>query len=454
MKIRTDFVTNSSSSSFVLVIRVSLKNGKVLKFHGESGVGEYGEEYYELAAKTSPAKLAESSSVHELIEALQASVVEDGDDDDPREVLGEADSLIKGLRSLSSMDEIEKITINGDTYGREGQHQYKHYTYYRDSGVMTHDIGGDEYIYDEGTGGEIQFYDKGIPGKNYGNAYDKGLRLSNQGYDQDVEPDPEAFALELQRLSELRNEYAELRKRYIELIQSVSFDAEEPEYFRKAFLINSIEDYDLKRHISGLGGIFCYELLKIDYLVIDENAVEIEHPRGRQLNILVPRLRKYIDAVEACLFGEKARVVRYLRLQDLRKWVADELEKGSPSIEDGLKKWKEEFSFDHVAKLDFNGLNFAFVGIAEFWTLNYLGIEKVFKSTHPIKEWTSQLGGNCLPRVTLKCDYVVAGYNAIGQRELETAMHYRDSGKSQLKIIPEDEFLRILNGETIVLTDV
>lgn len=454
MKIRTDFVTNSSSSSFVLVIRVSLKNGKVLKFRGESGVGEYGEEYYELAAKASPAKLAESSSVQELIEALQASVVEDGVfGDNPREALGEADSLIKGLRSLSSMDEIEKITINGDTYGRGDQHQYKHYTYYMDSGVMTQDIGGDEYIYAEGTGGEIQFYDKGIPGRNYGNAYDKGLRLSNHGYDQDVEPDPEAFELELQRLSELRNEYDELRQRYIGLIQSISFDMEEPDFFRKAFLINSVEDFDLKRSISGLGGTCRYESLKIDYLVIDDNVVEVENPRGNQLEILVTRLRKYTDAAEKCLSGETAREVRFLRMQDLRKCVAGELEKGSPSIEIGLKRWKEEVPFDHVATLDFNGMNFAFVGIAEHWTLQYLGIDKEFRSTHPIKEWTSQMGGNCLPRVTLKCDYVVAGYNAIGQREFETAINYRDSGKAQLKIIPEDEFVRLLNGETIVLTE-
>ena len=44
MKIRIDFVTSSSSSSFMLVIRIGLKNGKVLKFKGDGGVGENSEE--------------------------------------------------------------------------------------------------------------------------------------------------------------------------------------------------------------------------------------------------------------------------------------------------------------------------------------------------------------------------------------------------------------------------
>ena len=48
MKIRTDFVTNSSSSSFVLVIRIGLKNGEVLKFIGDGGVSENDETYYQL----------------------------------------------------------------------------------------------------------------------------------------------------------------------------------------------------------------------------------------------------------------------------------------------------------------------------------------------------------------------------------------------------------------------
>ena len=44
MKIRTDFVTNSNSSSFMLVIRIGLKNRKVLKFMGDGDVWENSEE--------------------------------------------------------------------------------------------------------------------------------------------------------------------------------------------------------------------------------------------------------------------------------------------------------------------------------------------------------------------------------------------------------------------------
>lgn len=36
MKIRTDFVTNSSSSSFVLTLKFELANGEILAWEGQS----------------------------------------------------------------------------------------------------------------------------------------------------------------------------------------------------------------------------------------------------------------------------------------------------------------------------------------------------------------------------------------------------------------------------------
>ena len=163
MKIRTDFVTNSSSSSFMLVIRIGLKNGNVLKFMGDGGVGEGMEDYAELTVNESPEALGKCESIDDLIKMLQRSVVEGSDTyyDEGEEpeypVLDDREPIIDGLRKLNSMDEIETITINGDLFGRGEQYQYKHYTYYRDKKETVYDEGGDEYINDEGTGGRIGF---------------------------------------------------------------------------------------------------------------------------------------------------------------------------------------------------------------------------------------------------------------------------------------------------------
>ncbi len=42
MKIRTDFVTNSSSSSFVVMLQLELENGKTIEASNEESVGEQG----------------------------------------------------------------------------------------------------------------------------------------------------------------------------------------------------------------------------------------------------------------------------------------------------------------------------------------------------------------------------------------------------------------------------
>ena len=47
MKIRTDFVTNSSSSSFVLMLEIKLKNGRVYSFRGVGSCGEGAENEFD-----------------------------------------------------------------------------------------------------------------------------------------------------------------------------------------------------------------------------------------------------------------------------------------------------------------------------------------------------------------------------------------------------------------------
>ena len=159
MKIRTDFVTNSSSSSFVLEIRIGLKNGEVLEFTGEGTTGEWPAPYYDIEARKSPEELCKSGSIDGLIQALKDSVVSQDEDDETHmiPVFNEDSNLIKGLRKLHSVDEIKEITITGDRTSRdETKYEIMGATYYRNKNKM-------EYIYigkdfdDEGSGGRIAF---------------------------------------------------------------------------------------------------------------------------------------------------------------------------------------------------------------------------------------------------------------------------------------------------------
>ena len=164
MKIRTDFVTNSSSSSFVLEIRIGLKNGKVLEFSGDGS--PEGIPYHCIVARKSPEELGKCGSIEQLIKALKESVVDeewyDEENDEVCEMplLNEEDELLKKLRKLSSMDEIETIHVYGERerfHGGDYMHEGMGGTYYRDLKKTEFIYLGSDYD-DEGHGGRIDFY--------------------------------------------------------------------------------------------------------------------------------------------------------------------------------------------------------------------------------------------------------------------------------------------------------
>ena len=99
-----------------------------------------------------------------LIEMLKSSIVQgeeyDDDSDGNNSVIEDSDSIIEGLKRLKSMDDISFITVYGDLFGRDNQHQYWHHTYYRDRNTTAYDEGGED-VYSEGTGGRINFYVSG-----------------------------------------------------------------------------------------------------------------------------------------------------------------------------------------------------------------------------------------------------------------------------------------------------
>ena len=178
MKIRTDFVTNSSSSSFVFEIEFELKNGEKIDFCAEGACGEIGStEYFDAEAfvRVSPKALGSASSVAQLINILTNGVLDDGERkifekrelskweqeflDDGGKLANDATWFIEEIREkIKSMDDIRTIVVEGTEELGELCYR-KTYKYNRDSGEYKGTILGCEFE-SEGTSGFISIPDE------------------------------------------------------------------------------------------------------------------------------------------------------------------------------------------------------------------------------------------------------------------------------------------------------
>ncbi len=121
MKIRTDFVTNSSSSVFFLSIRLNLKDKRKLSCKLE-GCPE-GIEYGEINVRMKAEDVKNAATVDDLILLLRQNIL-----DFDREIFTDTHPFIQKLRkSMKSVDEIESIELTGKEsskyYGENGEFQ-------------------------------------------------------------------------------------------------------------------------------------------------------------------------------------------------------------------------------------------------------------------------------------------------------------------------------------------
>lgn len=158
MKIRSDFVTNSSASSFVIELTVGTKHDEVsLECYTDEQEG------IEIVFKGSPKEVANATSIDSMIDMILNSFEKwfDSDEEDATDCELQRireDSFFDYLRSLDSVDDVRFVSVRGDEGGWNNVEYWCEYRYDKDTGKYTYTW--HDYENDNGCSGAIYVPDE------------------------------------------------------------------------------------------------------------------------------------------------------------------------------------------------------------------------------------------------------------------------------------------------------
>ena len=161
MKVRTDFVTNSSSSSFTVSLAVGLKNGETISYTYEA----YEENGYpEVFVHAGPDKMAKCESIEELLSLIKSNITfneNEPSEDETAIVDVYGEEFIEKMEELTSVDDINTIILSADREATDDTSASSRYTFDKTTGSYKAEYWGDDsdemFGINGSRGGEILF---------------------------------------------------------------------------------------------------------------------------------------------------------------------------------------------------------------------------------------------------------------------------------------------------------
>ena len=291
MKIRTDFVTNSSSSSFVLEICIELTDGKGLMFKANGGTAETGIiDYFwsDATVTVSPKQLGTAKSVQELIELLKNGVYDgwvsqndklfENVSNDGRKRRQNPTHFISMIEEyVKSMDDISQIVITGneDGSGWDPLRYHRTFSYSPQTGDYVCSIDGFDFEKDGSSGGDLIFEDayqaQEVPYIAYGYdaitarsyAIQKGREAKKKLHEKIASGSVSAVLCDAGTAGDLSNRYA----------REISSAPDNILFRGKTFVHTSCSDERMidKFVIAKGGDVRSSTVQKTDYLIIGNN---------------------------------------------------------------------------------------------------------------------------------------------------------------------------------------